>query len=258
MQIDKIQALLQQFKAGQISLEETLQVLKKLPFEDLGVAKMDRHRALRCGFPEVIYAEHKSRDDFRLIVQHILPHQTDILATRASDVHYEAIRDLDDRLRYHVRSRTITLMQRSRKEYGSVMIVSGGTADIPVAEEACITAQMMDCKVTSLYDVGVAGLHRLFPHLDSLQKANVIIVVAGMEGALASVLGGLVSCPVIAVPTSVGYGAHFQGLATLLAMLNSCAAGVSVVNIDNGFGAGYMAALINQKIIQATQTAPAL
>ncbi len=252
MQTDKLQELLQQFKFGHISLEETLSQLKQLPFQDLTIAKIDRHRALRCGFPEVIYAEHKTMEDFRLILQTMLAHQSDLLVTRASPEYFEAVRDLDSRLHYHPRSKTMTLMQQPREERGSVMVVSAGTADIPVAEEAYITAQMMHCKVTPLYDVGVAGLHRLIPHLEALQKTNVIVVVAGMEGALASVVGGLVDCPVIAVPTSIGYGAHFHGLATLLAMLNSCAAGVSVVNIDNGFGAGYTAALINQKICQST------
>lgn len=252
MTSEKIREILSQFQAGQRSLEETMLLLKSLPFHDLGFAKIDQHRALRCGFPEVVFAQHKTPDEFLQITQQFIQNETPLLATRVPLEHHHYFQNKlhDPRLHYYPRAQVMTFSPKEIEKKGAILVVSAGTADIPVAEEASLTAQMMGGKVTCLFDVGVAGLHRLLAHVEQLQQANVIVVVAGMEGALASVVGGLVSCPVIAVPTSIGYGAHFQGLAPLLAMLNSCAAGVSVVNINNGFGAGYSAALINQKIVQ--------
>ncbi|MEW6027177.1 MAG: nickel pincer cofactor biosynthesis protein LarB [Planctomycetota bacterium] len=223
--------------------------MKKNRYKKLGFATIDIEREKRCGFPEVIFCQGKTPEDTARIAKEILRHHKYLLATRADEKTYRAIKRIARDALYHKRALVITIDRRRRAECGAkrglVVVITAGTSDIPVAEEARITAEMMGNNVKTLYDVGVAGIHRLLDHSQLIRDANVIIVVAGMEGALASVVGGLVDKPVIGVPTSVGYGAHFQGLAPLLTMLNSCAAGVAVVNIDNGFGAGYMASLIN-------------
>jgi hypothetical protein len=240
----KLRTLLQKFRAGKIPEDSLLRELRALPFGELDFAKVDHHRALRCGFPEVILCRGKTTPQIARIAREILRHGSDLLATRATPEHHRAVRRIDRRARWHEAARCVTVGGQPAKGKGYVLIVSAGTADIPVAEEARVTAEMLGAPVRTLYDVGVAGIHRLLGHRSLIMDARVVVCVAGMEGALASVIGGLVRRPVIAVPTSVGYGANFEGLATLLAMLNSCASGVTTVNIDNGFGAGYSAALI--------------
>jgi hypothetical protein len=219
-------------------------------YQKLGFATIDTDREKRCGFPEVIFCQGKIPKETAAIAREILKRHKCLLATRADLKTYQALKKAVRDARYHPKARIITVDRRSKSDFrlkpGNIVIITAGTSDIPVAEEARITAEMMGNKVETLYDVGVAGIHRVLDHSQLIRDANVIVVVAGMEGALASVVGGLVDKPVIAVPTSVGYGAHFQGLAPLLTMLNSCAAGVAVVNIDNGFGAGYIASLINK------------
>jgi len=246
----KIEQLLQDVRDGRIDTHDAAERLRHLPFEDIGFAKVDHHRALRCGFPEVIYCPGKTAEHIAEIFLRLAPTGHNILATRAgADVFDEVKQRANlEALRYEQAARCIVLEQACVERMGGIVIVTAGTADLPVAQEACVTAHMLGQTVEMLCDVGVAGLHRLLDRLDILRRASVIIVIAGMEGALASVVGGLVDCPVIAVPTSVGYGASFEGLAALLAMLNSCASGVTVVNIDNGFGAAYAAAMINMKI----------
>ncbi|HZE99311.1 MAG TPA: nickel pincer cofactor biosynthesis protein LarB [Planctomycetota bacterium] len=240
----KLRGLLQRYRSGKLAEDALLRELRDLPFGELGDAKVDHHRALRCGFPEVIYSRGKTVAQIVRIAREILRHGSDLLATRATPETYRAIRKIDRRAVWHDSARCVTIGGRPPKGKGYVLIVSAGTADVPVAEEGRVTAEMLGARVRTLYDVGVAGIHRLLGHRRLVMDASVIVCVAGMEGALASVIGGLVRRPVIAVPTSVGYGANFEGLATLLAMLNSCASGVTTVNIDNGFGAGYSAALI--------------
>jgi pyridinium-3,5-biscarboxylic acid mononucleotide synthase len=240
----KLRTLFQRFRAGKIDEDALLRALRGLPFGELDFAKVDHHRELRCGFPEVIYCRRKTTAQIVKIAREILRHGSNLLATRATPEIHRAIRKVDRRASWHDAARCVTVGGLEPKGKGYVLIVSAGTADIPVAEEARVTAGMLGARVKTLYDVGVAGIHRLLGHRDLVMDAKVVICVAGMEGALASVIGGLVRRPVIAVPTSVGYGANFEGLATLLAMLNSCASGVTTVNIDNGFGAGYSAALI--------------
>jgi NCAIR mutase (PurE)-related protein len=248
MDIEALRKLLREVRSGTLDVNEALERLRRLPYEDMGFAKIDSHRHIRCGFPEVIFCQGKTTDQVVRIVRRMLESDNSILATRASQEVYEAVSEIEPSAKYNELARTIAITKICREptEGGMILVVTGGTADIPVAEEAAVTAEIMDNRVERLYDVGVAGLHRLLGNTDKLFEASVIIVVAGMEGALASVVGGLVDKPVIAVPTSVGYGASFNGLAALLTMLNSCASGVSVVNIDNGFGAGYSAALINR------------
>ena len=248
MDIQSLKDLLTQVKSGALEIEEAMERLRRFPYDDLGFAKIDSHRHIRCGFPEVIFCQGKTVEQIVQIAQRMLENNSNLLATRASQEAYEAIREIEPTAEYNELGRTIavTKVRHESTEGGLILVVTGGTADIPVAEEAFVTARIMGNNVERLYDVGVAGLHRLLGNKDRLFEASVIIVVAGMEGALASVVGGLVDKPVIAVPTSVGYGASFGGLAALLTMLNSCASGVSVVNIDNGFGAGYSAALINR------------
>jgi NCAIR mutase (PurE)-related protein len=239
--------LLIKVQQGELSVEQALEKLRLLPYEDLGFAKVDHHRRLRQGFPEVIYCPGKSVEQITAIARRLADSGGTVLATRAEAAVFEAVRLELPRAEYHAAARAIVIRgAHSCKPAGSIGVVTAGTADLPVAEEAALTAELMGGRVERIYDVGVAGLHRLMDKHEQLLQARVLVVAAGMEGALASVVGGLVSCPVIAVPTSVGYGAHFGGLAPLLAMLNSCAAGVAVVNIDNGFGAGYLAALINR------------
>ena len=231
-----------------LSPDEAVQRLRHLPFEDLGFAKVDHHRALRVGMPEVIFGQGKTPAQVAGIFGKLAEHSGNILATRATQEQYDAVAAHIPKAEYRPLARAITL-RRDRKRYGKgiIVVVSAGTSDIPVAEEAVVTAELMGNRVQHLYDVGVAGIHRLLAHTSVLAEARVIIVCAGMEGALPSVVGGLVGVPVIAVPTSIGYGAAFEGLAALLGMMNSCASNVSVVNIDNGFGAGYVASLINRK-----------
>jgi NCAIR mutase (PurE)-related protein len=246
MDNQQLKDLIAGIRNGQVSTEAALQRLKKLPFEDLGYAKVDHHRCLRNGVPEVIYCAGKTVEQVNGIVARMLPHHSNILATRADSRNHEGILSVTPDCRYYDMARIVVVQPRPVEEVGRIAVVCAGTSDIPVAEEAAVTAATLGNRVDRLYDVGVAGLHRLLNSCEDLFKANVAIVIAGMEGALASVVGGLVSCPVIGVPTSVGYGASFGGIAALLSMLNSCASGVSVVNIDNGFGAGYQASLINR------------
>ena len=242
-----LQELLEQVQAGAVSVKEGLSRLKQLPFEDLSFAKVDHHRDLRCGFPEVIYCQGKTVDQITKIFDINASTGANVLATRAEPEVYEAVRQNQPEAEYHELARCVTLRQNAAQEStGKIALVAAGTADLPVAEEARVTAEIMDQSLTTYYDVGVAGIHRLLAHTADIQDAAVVVVVAGMEGALPSVVGGLVSAPVIAVPTSVGYGASFGGLAALLGMLNSCANNVAVVNIDNGFGGGYLAATINR------------
>lgn len=242
-----LRELLESVRRGHSSIDEALGRLRSLPFEDLGFAKLDHHRDLRCGFPEVIYCEGKTTDQVVTIFEARKGGGGNVLATRASAELADVLLKRFPQAEHCPSGRTVTLRQRPAVSgQGRVTIVAAGTSDLPVAEEARVTAEIMDQDTESIYDVGVAGIHRLLAHTKALQSASVVVVVAGMEGALASVVGGMVDCPVIAVPTSVGYGASFGGLAALLAMLNCCAAGVTVVNIDNGFGAGYTAALINR------------
>lgn len=247
MDIDVIKKLLENYKAGDVSIHDVLEKIKELPYKDIGFAKVDSHRKIRCGFPEVIFCLGKTPDQVVRIAEHIVAGGNDMLATRSDMGIYDAVsREFPDAV-YHEQAKAITIQKTRRKPHkGMILIITAGTSDIPVAEEAKVTAEIMGNTVKVLYDVGVAGIHRLMKSHGELLKANVIIVVAGMEGALASVVGGLVDCPVIGVPTSIGYGASFYGVAPLLSMLNSCASGVSVVNIDNGFGAAYVASLINR------------
>ena len=246
METEKLKTLLEQVKDGKVAVDDALQSLRILPFEDLGFSKIDHHRQLRTGFPEVIFCEGKTVAHVKQISERILAAGHPLLATRATPDMYEAVKEIASAARYNALGRTITVAQSKDAGASGILVVSAGTSDLPVAEEAAETAQMMGNEPERLYDVGVAGLHRLISNHEKLLTARVIIVVAGMEGALPSVVGGLVDCPVIAVPTSIGYGASFGGLAALLGMLNSCASGVTVVNIDNGFGAGYSASLINR------------
>lgn len=240
--------LLENVRNGQIDIESAFQQLRKLPFEDLGYAKVDHHRCVRTGVPEVIFCQGKTIDQIQGIVTVISKHHDNILATRATREVYDGIRSVTSDCEYHDAARIVIIKPRPVEQKGSIVVVTGGTSDLPVAEEAAVTAEVLGNKVTRIFDAGVAGLHRLLYSCDDLFKAKVIVAVAGMEGALASVVGGLASCPVIGVPTSVGYGASFGGVAALLSMLNSCASGISVVNIDNGFGAGFQASLINRAV----------
>ncbi len=253
----QLSALLQDVSQGAIGVPEALEKLRTLPYEDLGFARLDHHRTLRQGFPEVVYSQGKTSAQVALIMQKLAARNERILATRATPDVYVAVKEVLPEAVYHKVARLIVVDRRpDEPKLPGVLVVTGGTTDIPVAEEAAITAELMGNQVKRLFDVGVAGLHRLLDQSQALQNARVIVVVAGMEGALASVVGGLVSAPVIAVPSSVGYGASFGGLAALLAMLNSCASGVAVVNIDNGFGAGYLAGIINRMpVLKAPPTA---
>jgi len=240
-----------------LKIDEAIEKLRHLPFEDLGFACVDHHRQIRRGFPEVIYCPGKSTEQIIRIFESLASKGNNVLATRAEPDVFEALAKTNKfpQVRYEKLARAIVLERKELPPSKNILpIVTAGTSDLPVAAEAKVTAEIMGQRTELICDVGVAGLHRLFGHLPKLQNANVIIVVAGMEGALASVLGGMVSCPVIAVPTSVGYGASFEGLSALLTMLNSCASGVTVVNIDNGFSAAVTATLINRKIEQAKLT----
>ena len=248
MKYQSLYQMLEKLQNQEISLDEALQSLRSLPYEDIEYAKVDHHRTLRKGFPEVIYCQGKTAAQINGIMEKLTSFPGNILATRAQSHIFHEIQQVFPEALYNELSQTIVI-QRDNTIYGSgnIPVVAAGTSDLPVAEEAAVTARVMGNQVEQITDVGVAGIHRLFDNMDKLFRAQVIVVVAGMEGALASVVSGLVNCPIIAVPTSVGYGASFGGLAPLLTMLNSCAPGVSVVNIDNGFGAGYTASLINRR-----------
>lgn len=247
MRKEELINLFNDYKDSKVDINEAVGKIKALSYGDLGYAKIDHHREIRNGYPEVIYGEGKAIDHIKGIVKHMMEkNQKNILCTRASREVYEAIREVtSDAIYYELARIVVVKREEIKRSKGKIIVVTGGTADIPVAEEAAITAEVLGNEVVKLYDVGVAGIHRLLSNMDVLNSGNVVIAVAGMEGALASVVGGLVDKPVIAVPTSVGYGANFGGLSALLCMLNSCASGVSVVNIDNGFGAAYTASMIN-------------
>ena len=248
MDQEQLRTLFEQVRDGAMDIDAAMGRMRHMPFEDLGFAKIDHHRALRQGMPEVIFAQGKTPRQVAEIFSRLAAHGGNVLATRANEEQYAAVAATVPRAEFRPLARAIVL-KRDRKKHGKgvIVVVSAGTSDIPVAEEAVVTAEMMGNNVQHIYDVGVAGIHRLLAHRGALAKARVIVVCAGMEGALPSVVGGLVGVPVIAVPTSVGYGAAFEGLAALLGMMNSCASNVSVVNIDNGFGAGYVASLINRR-----------
>ena len=246
MNTSKLTKLLQSVRSGKIDVGTALDRLRHLPFEDVSYAQIDHHRHLRHGMPEVIYCEGKTLEQVVGITRRMLKAGSDVLATRASEAVYKALKKLDRRALYHKASRAIVILGKGKTLTGGIVLVlTAGTSDIPVAEEAAVTAGMLGSTVQTVYDVGVAGIHRILSKRETLDSARVIVVVAGMDGALPSVVGGLVDKPVIAVPTSVGYGAGFQGLAPLLTMLNSCASGIAVMNIDNGFGAGVLAHRIN-------------
>lgn len=246
MNREELTSLLIGVKNGEKSVDEALEYLKDLPYRDLDYAKLDYHRGIRSGYPEVIYCQGKEKEHLKGIVSDMLKRDANILATRADEKSHEAILEVTDKVIYHKTARICIINSKDIKRVGKVAVVTGGTADIPVAEETAVTCEVFGNNVIRIYDVGVAGIHRLLGNLDRIRSANVVVAVAGMEGALASVVAGLVDVPVIAVPTSVGYGANFKGLSALLTMLNSCAAGIGVVNIDNGFGAGYLASQINK------------
>jgi NCAIR mutase (PurE)-related protein len=248
MQIDRLKLLLEQVRLGQVDVDTALGELRHLPFENLdGFATLDHHRSLRNGFPEVVFGQGKQPAQIVSIVRRLSERNDKVLVTRVDKAMADEIQAELPELNYHPLPRLLVLDRSApAKKRPGVLVVTAGTADMPVAEEAAITSELMGDTVERMFDVGVAGIHRLLGQTDRLWQANVIVVVAGMDGALPSVVGGLVSAPVIAVPTSVGYGASFNGLSALLTMLNSCASGVAVVNIDNGFGAGYLASIINQ------------
>lgn len=246
MHPDRLRELLDKVASGTVPVTAALDDLRSLPFADLDDVKIDHHRALRCGFAEVVFGEGKTPSQVRTAGRELLEHGDVVLCTRASAAHYQALAQIAADARYFEAARLIVVDRREeRPAVGHIVVATGGTADTPVAEEAAISAEVMGNRVTRLYDVGVAGVHRLLAQQDTLRDARAIIAVAGMEGALPSVVTGLVSAPVVAVPTSVGYGANFSGISALLTMLNSCASGLAVVNIDNGFGAAAMASRIN-------------
>lgn len=251
MNKEELKKTLEQVKTGKISVAKAVSRLKHFPYQDLGFAKIDTHRSLRRGFPEVIFCKGKTIEQIKKIIAKTK--KSEIIASKASPEVFKAIKKIIPEAVYFEQARIVAVppcppkLKRRRTSKGNILVITAGTADIPVAEEAAVTAELMGNRVDRLYDVGVAGIHRVLDHQDKLSKASVLIVVAGMEGALPSVVSGLVDKPVIAVPTSVGYGSSFEGLAALLTMLNSCSPGITVVNIDNGFGAGYFAGLINKK-----------
>ncbi len=247
MKSEFIKDILNSVSKGTLSVEDALNKLRDLPFKDLGHTKIDNHRELRTGYPEVVFCEGKTAEQVRSIMEYMAEKKVNILGTRASREIYETVKKSLPDAEYNELARTITLDYEKKKATKTfIAVLTAGTADIPVAEEAAVTAEIFGNRVERFFDVGIAGIHRLYHNLEKIRKARVIIVIAGMEGALPSIVGGLVEQPIIAVPTSMGYGANFQGLSALLGMLTSCAAGVAVVNINNGFGAGYMASLINK------------
>ncbi len=243
----KLENLLKEIKEGKRSVEEALDELQSFSIKDLGYAKLDYHRELRRGYPEIIYAAGKSVEQLTGIVEAMLEHDSNIFITRASRKKYEAIKKLASGAVYYKEARIISIRKKEPVFPDTfITVITAGTSDIPVAEEAAVTAELLGNRVHRIYDTGVAGIHRLTSHLEEIRKSRVVIVIAGMEGALASIVAGLVNIPVVAVPTSVGYGANLQGVSALLAMLTSCSGGVAVMNIDNGFGAGYYASMINR------------
>lgn len=242
--------ILEAVQEGKMSVEEAEQYFRRQPFEEMGYAKIDTHRKLRSGCAEVVYCSGKTKEQLREIFRTIYENHEEVLGTRASEEQYAYVKEEFPQLEYDALSRILKIEKMDKKRIGRIAVCSAGTADIPVAEEAAQTAEFMGNYVERIYDIGVSGIHRVMSSLDVIQSANCVVAVAGMEGALASVIGGLVDKPVIAVPTSVGYGASFGGVAPLLTMINSCANGIAVVNIDNGYGAGYMAAQINRLGVQ--------
>ncbi len=241
-----VNEILNQVKAGTMSVKDAEHFLKAQPFEELGYAKLDTHREIRSGFPEVIFCSGKPDEYLTSIYEKLYEHNGEVFGTRASEHQYELVRKTLPQVTYDPVSHILKIEKSDKVRTGKIAICTAGTADIPVAEEAAQTAEYFGANVERIFDVGVSGLHRLLSRLDTIQEANCVVAVAGMEGALASVIGGLVSRPVIAVPTSIGYGASMHGLSALLTMINSCANGIAVVNIDNGYGAGYMATQINR------------
>lgn len=255
MDIESLRVLLTNVAAGDTQIDEAMERLRSLPYESLDFATLDHHRTLRWGFPEVIFCQGKTNEQVAAIVSNLAEQSAQVLGTRATAEQFTAAAARVPDLNYHEAARCIWLdRDPQRQRMDGVTLIAAGTTDLPVLEEAALTLDLMGHNVKRIHDVGVAGLHRLFPHIPTLQSANVVIVFAGMEGALASVVGGLTDAPVLAVPTSVGYGASFGGVAALLSMLNSCASGVAVLNIDNGYGAGHMAALINNRIFNQKPT----
>ncbi|MCI5620820.1 MAG: nickel pincer cofactor biosynthesis protein LarB [Lachnospiraceae bacterium] len=244
--------VLEQVKNGSLSVEEAEQYFRREPFEELGYAKLDIHRKLRSGFPEVIFCPGKSDEHLLQIFQRIYEEEGEVLGTRATEEQYRLLKAQMPEVEYDALSRIVKLEKPGKKLVGQIAVCTAGTADIPVAEEAAQTAEYFGSRVERIYDVGVSGIHRLLSQVEVIQSANCVVAVAGMEGALGSVIGGLVDKPVIAVPTSVGYGANLNGLSALLTMINSCANGVAVVNIDNGYGAGYLATQINRLGVKNT------
>ncbi|HSQ22104.1 MAG TPA: nickel pincer cofactor biosynthesis protein LarB [Coriobacteriia bacterium] len=252
MHPDALRALLDSVASGDTTPDDALEALARLPYADLGEAKVDHHRALRCGFAEVVFCQGKTPSQVRSIAREMLDHGEVFLGTRATAAHFQSVAQVASDARYFEEPRLLVVDRRAeRPAVGHIVVVTGGTADHPVAEEAAISAEVMGNRVSRVYDVGVAGVHRLLAHAELLREANVIVAVAGMEGALPSLVTGLVSCPVVAVPTSVGYGASLGGIAALLGMLSSCASGLGVVNIDNGFGAAALANRINHAVAEA-------
>lgn len=247
MDSEQLKSMLESVRSGEVGIDAALERLRHLPFEDLGFAKLDHHRSIRQGMSEVVFGKGKTADQVAILAEKLLVHNRNLLITRATEEMGRRVREICADAEYHPLSGVVRVWgDRQLRGKGTIAVVCAGTSDIPVAEEARLTAEIMGNHVDAIHDVGVAGIHRLVNSADRLQRAKVVVVCAGMEGALPSVVGGLVSAPVIAVPTSVGYGASFQGLAALLGMLNSCSSNVTVVNIDNGFGAGYVASLINR------------
>lgn len=255
MNRDRLRELLASVAAGETDVDAALGRFEGWPYEDVGFARVDHHRHLRLGTPEVIYGEGKSPEQLVQIAGRIVEREANVLITRAGRSVYEAVRHAYPDSVFHEAARCITISRHPVEATGCVAVVTAGTTDIPVAEEAAVTAETCGSRVERVFDVGVAGLHRLLGARDRFAEANAIVVAAGMEGALPSVVGELVSVPVVAVPTSVGYGASFGGLAALLGMINSCSSNVTVVNIDNGFGAGFVAALINRRVVEAEEAA---
>lgn len=244
-----IQKILEQVKSGELEINAAQSILKNLPYEDLGYAKLDHHRSLRSGYGEVVFCQGKAIPHLIHIYQSFYEMDKNVLGTRASVEQYEKVKEVLPMVEYDPLSRVLSIQKKENKRTGCIAVCTGGTSDIPVAEEAAQTAEFLGSNVMRFYDVGVAGIHRLLSNIEEIRKANCIVAIAGMEGALGGVIAGLVDKPVIAVPTSIGYGANFNGLSALLTMLNSCAEGLSVVNIDNGFGAGYIATQINHMAV---------
>lgn len=245
-----VKRLLEQVRSGDMKIEEAQQLLKDLPYEDLGYAKLDHHRKLRSGFGETVFCQGKPDEYLVEIFRKFYERDGEVLGTRASKVQFELVKEAVPAVVYDSISGILKVEKPGKELKGCIAVCTGGTADIPVAEEAALTAEYFGSRVDRIYDVGVAGIHRLLSQRERLMKANCVVAVAGMEGALGTVVAGLVDCPVIAVPTSVGYGASFHGVSALLTMLNSCANGISVVNIDNGYGAGYLATQINRLAVK--------